>query len=207
MRISLPTVTSELIPYLPRFLKLVGGDAWQKRRRQLVHDMRRSDTQIKIVSDYHWLEIFLSEQADAVASRGRLDEPTMPEDFAVLQFAAMVVEVFDRLSPRGQNSLQGRLRSALAAETGFAALYLEFDMARRLFDEGNEVEFSDLEGTAQYDLLFSNERISGEVECKSLSADAGRKIHRKDSIGYLRSCKQISYAALRQEPGRSWLLR
>jgi hypothetical protein len=195
MRIVLPTESEKLTPYLGRFLALAGAEAWEKRMRQLVQDMRRSEAQVKIVSDYHWLEIFLSEQADAVAARGDLDAPTMPEDFAVLQFAGIVVEVFQRLSPQGQRALQGRLRSALTAETGFAALYLEMDMARRLFNEGNEVEFPDLEGMAQYDLHFSNERVSGELECKSLSADAGRKIHRKD---FYRLLEKVQMQLLRR---------
>ena len=180
MRISLPVETAALTPYLGRFIALAGAKAWRKRRRQLVEDMRRSEAHIKIVADYHWLEIFLSEQADAIALHGRLTLPLLPEDFAVLHFAGMVVEVFERLTSRGQNALQGRIRSALSAETGFAALYLEMDIARRLFDTKHEVEFPDLEGVEHYDLRFSNGRVSGEVECKSLSADAGRKIHRKD---------------------------
>src|SRR5437879_2602617 len=104
MRVVLPTESEKLTPNLGRFLALAGAEAWNKRRRQLVQDMRRSEPQVKIVSDYHWLEIFLSEQADAVEAGGDLDAPTMPEDFAVLQFAGMVVEVFQRLSPRGQRA-------------------------------------------------------------------------------------------------------
>jgi hypothetical protein len=58
-------------------------------------------------------------------------------------------------------------------------------VARRLFDAGYEVEFSDLEGLAQFDLRFWKGKVHGEVECKSLSCDAGRKVHRKDFYRFM----------------------
>jgi hypothetical protein len=102
----------------------------------------------RIAADYHWLELLLHDQARTIAARDRLEPPLIVEDFPVLHFVAMVIEVHARLTPRGKNSLQGRLRSALTAETGFAALHLEMDVARRLFDAGFDVEFPDLAGTA-----------------------------------------------------------
>ncbi|MBK1698461.1 hypothetical protein [Rhodovibrio salinarum] len=54
-------------------------------------------------------------------------------------------------------------------------------------DAGYEVEFGDMAGTSQYDLLFSRGAFVGEVECKSLSADAGRQIHRKDFYRFMES--------------------
>jgi hypothetical protein len=107
------------------------------------------------------------------------------EAFAALQFAQMVVEVHKCLSSSGKVILAGRIRDALKAENGFASLYLELDMARRLIDAGFELEFSDLERLARYDLRFWNHRVEGEIECKSLSADAGRKIHRKDFYRFM----------------------
>ncbi|MGE0678797.1 hypothetical protein [Pseudolabrys sp.] len=185
MRIFLPPDVEALSSLIPRFLALAGEDAWNKRWHQLKRDFERSPAQQKIVADYHWLELLLNDQAAALAKYGHLNPPLIVEDLAVLHFIAMVVEVHARLTPSGQKVLQGRLRSALGAETGFAALYLEMDIARRLFDSGNEVDFPDLEGTAQYDIRFSRNGVSGEVECKSQSADAGRKIHRKDFYRFI----------------------
>lgn len=180
MRIVLPNDVAKLGSYVPVFLAMTGEATWHKRWRTLGRDLDRSPMLAKIGADYHWLELLLHDEAATISKYGRLEPPLITEDLAVLNFVAMTMEVYARLGPRGQKVLQGRIRSALSAETGFAALYLEMDIARRLFDAGFDVEFPDLEGIAQYDLLFSNARASGEVECKSLSADAGRKIHRKD---------------------------
>ena len=171
---------------LPEFLTLVGCDRWKKRAVQLAQEAYQSPSLASIVHQYHWLEISLSEQIIAFETYGKLDGSTLSLDaFAALQFAQMAVEANQRLSSAGKTVLAGRLRDALKAENGFSSLYLELDMARRLVEAGFEIEFSDLEGIAQYDLRFWNQRVGGEIECKSLSADAGRKIHRKDFYRFM----------------------
>ena len=42
-----------------------------------------------------------------------------------------------------------------------------------------------MDGVAQFDLVFSRGAFVGEVECKSLSADAGRHIYRKDFYRFM----------------------
>jgi hypothetical protein len=79
------------------------------------------------------------------------------------------------------------LRDALKAETSLAPLYLEIDLALKIIVEGYDVEFSDLEGTGQFDIKFVRDQFVGEIECKSLSADAGRQIHRKDCYRFMQA--------------------
>ena len=102
---------------------------------------------------------------------------------AALLFAGMTVETHKHLTTTGQKNLVGRLRDGLKAN--FAGPYLELQVALGLLDEGFDIEFPDLEGEATYDIRFQNGEIVGEVECKSLSADAGRKIHRKDFYRFI----------------------
>jgi hypothetical protein len=83
--------------------------------------------------------------------------------------------------------LEGRLRDALNADTGFAPLYSEFDIAQRLIGSGYDVQFVDMEGLARFDLVFKRGAFVGEVECKSISVDAGRQIHRKDFYRFMDS--------------------
>lgn len=184
MQLLRPTTLDQLATYLPRFLALVGRERWFKRADQLDAEQRRSPYRWKIVADYHWLELAISFQCDVLAKEGRLlPEYADMQIRAGLHFAATVVEVHSALNAKGKKTLTGRLRDALKAETGFAALYLEMDIAQRLAVGGFCLEFPDLDGTGQYDLAFSREGISGEVECKSISADAGRRYTGRIFIG------------------------
>ncbi|RUU14166.1 hypothetical protein EOD23_01940 [Mesorhizobium sp. USDA-HM6] len=186
MLVKLPSTLNDLSGYLNRFIDLVGRDRWFKRLDQLDADQRRSFFSWKIVADYHWLEMAIGFQADVLEKEGRLlPELTDRLNLAALNFAAVAVEVHSRLTPAGKLVLHGRLRDAIKAETGFASLYLELDLAQRLMDHGYDVQFPDLEGQDRFDLIFSRGAFVAEVECKSLSADAGRQIHRKDFYRFM----------------------
>ena len=183
MRLTLSSTLPALGAYIPRFLDLVGREYWFKRVDHLDTVQNQSPFQFKIVNDYHWLEMTISFQSDVLATEGRLrPELTDVLNHAALTFIATTVEVHAHLSPIGQRNLVGRLRDGLQAETGYASLYLELTLAQRLMDEGFDV---DIDSTAKFDLLFRRGVFTGEVECKSLSADAGRQIHRKDFYRFM----------------------
>jgi hypothetical protein len=186
MRLTIPTNLDGLADYVLPFIDLVGGDRWFKRTDHLDLEQRRSPNRWKIVADYHWLEMAITFQADVLDKEGRLRPDLLDASIlASLNFAATTIEVHRCLSRKGKLVLAGRLRDALKAENGFAPLYLELDLAQRLMNSGYEVAFVDMEGEAHFDLLFTRGQFTGEVECKSLSADAGRQIHRKDFYRFM----------------------
>ena len=149
MRVAISSEHAALCDYIPRFLGLVGKERWFERVDRLDTEQQNSPFQWKIVKDYHWLEMAISFQSDVLAKEGRLrPELTDALILAALNFAATTVEVHARLSRVGQRNLEGRLRDGLKVETGYASLYLEFDLAQRLMDAGFDVNFADLEATA-----------------------------------------------------------
>jgi hypothetical protein len=186
MRLTIPANLDGLASYILLFIDLVGRDRWFKRADHLDVEQRRSPYRWKIVADYHWIEMAISFQANVLDKEQRLRPELIDAlTLASLNFAATTVEVHRRLSEKGKRVLTGRLRDSLKAENGFAPLYLELDLAQRLMDSGYDVAFVDVEGEAKFDLLFTRDKFAGEVECKSLSADAGRQIHRKDFYRFM----------------------
>ena len=166
--------------YVPEFIALVGVRLWDKR----TGEVRRAGLSLpyceRIASDYHWLELQI---ADEMSARGIVAaSPSLasnPISIRALRFCQTVVEVHKSLSARGRKALEGRLRDALQAHTGFASVYQEMELAAQLVSGEYEVSFPDLEGSGNADLLFQKANCTGAIECKALSADAGRKIHRK----------------------------
>lgn len=182
-----PNVASQAA-YITHFFNLVGKNRWYKRINQLYAEQKASPYFSKIVSDYHWLELAISHQADVLAEEGKLRPESMNlHALVALQFVTAVVEIHSRLSRDAQIQLVGRLRDGLKAESGFAAVYLEVDIAIILMTAGYDVRFLDIESSANYDLEFSRNGFIGEVECKSLSVDAGRRIHRKDFYRFVQT--------------------
>jgi len=193
MRFKLPDEVSALAAYVPHFLSLAGEKRWKKRAVQLSLDAHRSPVEGKIVEDYHWVEMELSLLAVLLECGQSAPKCADGQLLAALRFAGMAVEVSRRLSTAGRSTLDGRLRDGLKA--GFASLYRELEMALLLLDEGFDVDFPDLEGIGRADLSFCKGPIEGEVECKSQSVDAGRKIHRRD---FYRFISKIEHTLIRR---------
>lgn len=170
-----------------RLISLIGEAGWRKRVAALQRGLEKSPFEAKIMVDYYWLEIVLAQLA-AGADQDLVLEVRGPTDaLAALYFASTVVEVHDRLTSRGRKALEGRLRASLQTEGGLAPIYVEMELTRQLWDGGFDVTFADLEGHEDFDLLFRNARVEGEIECKAISVDAGRKIHRKHFYRFIDS--------------------
>lgn len=204
MRFDVPRELEGLAASIPGFLSLVDAHQWRRRVDQLARDCRRTPFLQKIVADYHWLEMELDMQMAILREHGRLiPQEITSQSMAALQFAATTVEVAQRLDPAGNTNLRGRLRDSI--RSGFAGLYLEMDTTLSLLDHGFHVQLPDLGGLASYDLLFQNDAAEGEVECKSVSADAGRKIHRRDFYRFADGLTSALIERMRR-PGRDVLL-
>jgi hypothetical protein len=159
-----PTSDINSLAAIQAFISLVGDDRWHRRIEHLDKERRKSFFLWRIISDYHWLEMAISHQTAILQQKGHcLVAPTDSKALAALDFAASLVQVHAGLSARGKRVLQGRLRDCLKAEAGFAPIFLEMDFAAEI----------------------TKRSFLGEVECKSISADAGRRIHRKDFYRFM----------------------
>ena len=72
------------------------------------------------------------------------------------------------------------LRDATKRDHGLGPLAHEMSVATHLMRRGYEVGFHDLEGGSGFDLLALKGGVSVQVECKHISGDIGRQIHRKE---------------------------
>lgn len=181
MRLPLYNDIGRLQAYLPRFVAMIGVKAWDKRATALLQQARGTAFQGYIVERYHWLELELAYLRRWRQKAGGLS-PRMESaaSTSALRFAAACVEIDARLNARGRAELRGRLRDALKSNCGFAPLYLEVLHAAALSSHGFEVDLPDLEKRARYYVEGERNGIAFAIECKHITADAGRRIHQKD---------------------------
>jgi len=97
-----------------------------------------------------------------------------------LSFAFAIAEVHRRLSPKARIVLEQRLYGSLKGENSLAPIVHEMTVAVHLMHRGWDVEFHDLEEGEGFDYIARNGGEEIEVECKRVSADKGRKVHRHD---------------------------
>lgn len=108
------------------------------------------------------------------------------EIFASLGFAAQVLEVLDRSTFKQANTFVRRVRTAFSSSENMHGLRLELLAATHFVSRGHRVAWHRPRNAGTFDLLVEDLGPNGlEVECKSISEDKGRRIHRLDALKFL----------------------
>jgi hypothetical protein len=132
---------------------------------------------------FHFRENF-SLEATLVKTRrhsrktGRF--PVSPEYDLAYAFAVTAHRIYLALLGHTQRTFLSRMRDAVTNQHGARPLAFEIGMAVHFMRKGWDVDFVDYSGSARFDFLIRRQDVEIEVELKSASGDAGRKIHRKE---------------------------
>lgn len=165
---------------LSRFIDFVGIDCWCERLNDLASWVSSNPLYQELVDDRHGIETAFAELAEIQAAAGCLPFPPRTlNHYRFYNLSMMAVAIHDRLSAAGRNRLAGTIRGHLKSEFGLGPLAFEMKMAAHLMGRGFDVDFVDLEGRERFDFLATKNNVALEVECKHISADIGRQVHRR----------------------------
>jgi hypothetical protein len=130
----------------------------------------------------------LREAYDYERKTGRVTNPlTNTGAYAACTFAIMAVEIAKVLSPKARDRLVGMIRHSLGLDGDARALQHEFTVVAHLAQRGWDFEFTDLEHGGGADYIVRKSGVEVEVECKTVSGDAGNAIHRIDAANFMES--------------------
>lgn len=108
-----------------------------------------------------------------------------PSNFPSLAFAAQVLEVLQRSTPKQAKTFVRRVRTAFSSSENMHGLRLELQAATHFTRRGQRVTWHRVNNGGTFDLLIEDLGPNGlEVECKSISEDKGRRIHRRDALEF-----------------------
>ena len=136
----------------------------------------------------HARELAFADVMQYYRTRGKYPWPRTTGEQSFYFFALLLTEVFRRVGPRAQSRLRGMLRTGLKKEFGLGPFAYEMRVAAHLMSRDFRVCFHDLESGGGFDFLATSASEGVEIECKYISADLGRKLHRRrvyDLGGYL----------------------
>jgi hypothetical protein len=179
-----PSATpAECRALVSRFAAIAGWSNLSKRFGWLVQQKRDNPLVGQYLSERFSLELALEQIFRHRQVTGRL--PGLPLQYAdhslygAYALAAMVARIHHRLSDRGQTRLAGMLQDGLKSDNGLAPLAFEMAIASHLLARAFDIECVDLEGTGRFDFLAARAGVELEVECKNVTGDLGRQIHRR----------------------------
>lgn len=172
----------DLPAVLHRFVRIVGWNIWSKRLERLEKEMRTDSAMRHFWAERCALELAFASVWQRFRTMGRLPriDSMTPDAQRFLGFATGAVRCYDRLSQLGRKRLKGMLLDATKKDHGLAPLAHEMFIAAHLSGRGYDVKFHDLESGSGFDLMASKAGRKVQIECKHISGDIGRQIHRKD---------------------------
>jgi len=180
IRLSTECEPSQLPVVLRQSAGIVGWKCWQRRIESLKTPQGFNPVWQQFLLEQHGLELAFGEIYDYLRKTGRCPwPPRTAEEYRLYSFLTILLQIHERLSSRGRRKLAGALRSGLEKEFGLGPLAFEMRIATHLMSRGFKVQLHDLESDGGYDFLVQAGDIQFEVECKHVSADIGRQVHRR----------------------------
>lgn len=179
--------TAEVPGIYRRLASAIGAEHWQGAvARQ--EDAIRSN---HFLGDYLRSEYAIAYQLDRlrglVARSGTVPRETCndPSILPSLGFAAQVLGVLEMSTKKQASAFVKRVRTAFSRSGELHGLRLELHAATHFARRGQGVSWHRAKAEGSFDLLIEDLGPTGlEVECKSISEDKGRRIHRRDALEF-----------------------
>lgn len=179
--------TSEVPGIYRRLARAVGAEHWQGAVARQEEAIRSNH----FLGDYLRSEYAIAYQLErlrrVVAGFGTVPHEVCndPSIFPSLAFAAQVLEVLERCSVKQSKAFVKRVRTAFNSSENMHGLRLELQAATHFTRRGQRVVWHRENNGGSFDLLIEDLGHSGlEVECKSISENKGRRIHRRYALEF-----------------------
>jgi hypothetical protein len=185
MRIPITINHDELPERFRQVFEIIPKEVWRRRATNLLERERQNPHLSGYFDERYTIERFFDRALVHWSQWGRFP-PVKGLDgdryFDLYSFIHVLSSVYPFLSTRGQSRVCGYLRDGLRSDIGLTAFAHELAVALHLSSADFDVEFTDIEERARFDILATKAGVHLEVDCKTASADAGRQIHRRRAI-------------------------
>lgn len=176
-----------------RFCKVIGERIWLEHATKVAAECQRYPYLQDYLQEQNRLVLALCRCSSAAARNGgRLPwgltaTPELLEAFVFAFQTMQLVDAARSISNKRANILIARIKEAIRTPRMLQAMQLEARVATHFVVAGRSVRFPELgSGREKFDLLVEDLGKNGlEIECKVVTHDKGRKIHRLESRHFL----------------------
>lgn len=169
-----------VLPVIEQFVLFVGEEMWSARIAEIIGRAAGSNRCGAVFKQHHALELAIERMRGRAPDGTRAAERSTPT-VAEQRLESILVEFIvttATLSPEGLGRLRARLTAALSDQGRLVGLLHLFRTAALHRARGFEVFHAGLEEAAPYDLVLRRDDAEAECICHTISAEAGRDIHR-----------------------------
>lgn len=172
-----------------RFAITIGDQHWKRRVIQLKNEIRGNRFLASFLHDENSIAFTLDRFRELNEKYGviPLQEATTHNTFPAVSFAAQALSMIENSNATQAEKLKRRIHGAFNKPEDLRALQLELTAATHFFRRGYKVSWPEMNerNALTVDLLIEDICPNGlEVECKAITPDKGRKIHRRDALEF-----------------------
>ena len=181
--------TNETPELFARFRKVIDERYWLKRISSIKADIRGHPYLAEYLADENAIAFAFAQCSNLLDRYGRIpmQEAENRDLYPAIGLAAQVLSIMDHSSSKEAEKLAHRIRGAFKNPDDMRAIQMEIMAATHFVLRGNSISWPEMEGTrtGTFDLLVKDLGSNGlEIECKSISGDKGRKIHRREALDF-----------------------
>ena len=179
--------TGDIPNVFARFSEVIGDRYWLQRLASIKKTIRDQPFLKNHLVKENSIAIALSRCSDLVTRYGCIPM-TEVEDvslYPAIGLAAQVLSIMEHTSDVEAGKLVKRIQGAFQRPDSMRAIQFEIRAATHFIRRGHAVAWPEMEGIGTFDLLVKDLGTNGlEIECKSVSSDRGRKIHRHEALEF-----------------------
>ena len=161
---------------IEQLVMFVGPDVWTARIADIAARSAASNRLGCVIRQTHALELALERLRSRESAKA--SAPSVAEQ-KLHEILVEVVSAIERLNAVGAERLRARLRAGLSADRSLVDIFHLFRTAALHQARGFSLSFTGLEEGTPYDFLLSRDGVEMECVCETISAEAGRDVHRR----------------------------
>ncbi|MBD9359545.1 hypothetical protein [Methylomonas fluvii] len=179
--------TWEIPEIYKRFAEVIGDQHWKNRVALLKQDIKGNIFLVDYIQSENSIAFQLERLRELTTKFGTVPswEFNNQAIYPAASFASQALSIMDTSPKQFAEQLKRRIHGALKNPDDMRALLLELSAATHFAQRGLKISWPELTGIGSFDLFIEELGSNGlEVECKSISTNKGRKIHRQEVLDF-----------------------
>lgn len=179
--------TGDIPSIFEQFSELIGSQHWKKRTDLIKAEIKGNRLLREYLIQENEIAFSLQTSTELAKKFGRFPVHQFDCSFLYpcMAFAAQILSITEASGNTQKTQLVRRIHGALKNPDDMRALRLELIAATHFLRRGLEVQWPEMSGGGTMDLVIPELGPRGlEIECKSISEDKGRKIHKREALDF-----------------------
>lgn len=179
--------TAQIPDIYQRFASVIGDSHWKHRIAQVKQEIKGNRFLAEYLISENTIAFQLERLREFFEKYGGIpvDELNSHDTYPAMSFAAQVLSIMDTSPKDLCRKFCRRVHGGFKNPDEMRAIRFELSVSTHFSRRGCRISWPEMTGAGTFDLLIEDVGQNGlEIECKSISEDKGRKIHKREVLDF-----------------------